>query len=119
MPHRDYLTFSISRLTRRIVFWVFISVIFIEALIFIPSYKQREKELLEQMKNISAARVAFAMQIVAPGASHDELYAHIKQLHDGQTVVGGALFTAEGKKIGAVDAVQALLCILRYNLIRR
>jgi len=81
MSHQDGFTFAISRLTRRIVFWVFISVILIETLIFIPSYKQREKELLEQMKEISVARVAFAMQIVPPEASNDEIYAHIKRSH--------------------------------------
>jgi serine phosphatase RsbU (regulator of sigma subunit) len=108
MPHNDQYTFPISRLTRRIVFWVFISVILIEAIIFIPSYKQREKELLEQMKEISAARVAFAMQIVAPEASNDELFAHIKQLHDGKIIVGGALFTADGKKIGAFGEMPEL-----------
>ena len=59
---------KVSRLTRHIVFWVFTSVILIEALIFIPSYNQREKELLSQMKNVSVARVAFVMQIVEPGA---------------------------------------------------
>jgi len=100
MSHKDQFAFAISRLTRRIVFWVFISVIFIETLIFIPSYNQKEKELLEHMKDISAARVAFAMQVVAPKASNDELYTHIKQLYDGQVVVGGTLYTSEGEKIG-------------------
>ena len=108
MPHNGQHTFPISRLTRRIVFWVFISVILIEAVIFIPSYKQKENELLEQMKEISAARVAFAMQIVAPEASNDEIFAHIKQLHDGKIVVGGALFTADGKKIGAFGEMPEL-----------
>ncbi len=108
MPPNGQHTAAISRLTRRIVFWVFISVILIEAVIFIPSYKQREKELLEQMKEISAARVAFAMQIVAPEASNEELFAHIKQLHDGKIVVGGALFTADGKKIGAFGEMPEL-----------
>ena len=100
MSPNERNAFSISRLTRRIVFWVFISVILIETVIFIPSYRQREKELLEQMKAISAARVAFAMQIIEPEASNVELFAHIQQLHDGKIVVGGALYTADGKKIG-------------------
>jgi hypothetical protein len=100
MSPRDQSTFQISRLTRRIVFWVFISVILIETLIFIPSYKQRERELLEQMKAISAARVAFVMQIAAPEASDEELFAYIKKLHDDKFVVGGALYTSDGKKIG-------------------
>ena len=108
MPHNGPHTFPVSRLSRRIVFWVFISVILIEAVIFIPSYQQRKKELLEQMKAISAARVAFAMQIVAPQTTDDELFAHIKQLHDGKIVVGGALFTADGKKIGAFGEMPEL-----------
>jgi serine phosphatase RsbU (regulator of sigma subunit) len=108
MSHKDRFSFAISRLTRRIVSWVFISVILIETLIFIPSYKQKEKELLEQMKEISVARVAFVMQLVKPEASNDEIYAHIKQLHDGKIVVGGALFTSEGKKIGSFGEMPEL-----------
>ena len=92
--------FPVARLTRRIVFWVFLSVILIEALIFIPSYRQRELELLKQIKDISAARVAAIMQLAAPDISNDELFAHTKKLHDGKIVVGGALFTAAGEKIG-------------------
>jgi len=108
MSPKDNLDFSISRLTRRIVFWVFISVILIETLIFIPSYNQKERELLEQMKDISAARVAFAMRIVAPDASHDELFDHIEQLHDGKIVVGGSLYTSEGQKIGSFGEMPEL-----------
>jgi serine phosphatase RsbU (regulator of sigma subunit) len=108
MPPKDHLVLSISRLTRRIVFWVFISVILIETLIFIPSYNQKERELLEQMKDISVARVVFAMRIVAPDASNEELYEHIKQLHDGRIVVGGSLYTSEGKKIGSFGEMPEL-----------
>lgn len=108
MSPKDHLAFSISRLTRRIVFWVFISVILIETLIFIPSYQQKEKELLEHMKDISAARVVFALQIVAPKTSNDVLFDHIKQLHDGKIVVGGALYTSEGKKIGSFGEMPEL-----------
>jgi len=101
MSNNNQFTFQISHLTRRIVLWVFFSVILIETVIFIPSYKKREKELLEQMKAISAARVDFAMQTIPPEASPDELFAHIKQLYDGKVVVGGALYTSDGKKIGS------------------
>jgi serine phosphatase RsbU (regulator of sigma subunit) len=108
MSTKKQSTFQISHLTRRIVFWVFISVILIETVIFIPSYKNREKELLEQMKAISAARVAFAMQIVGPEASDNEVYDHIKQLYDGKIVVGGAFFTADGQKIGSFGEMPEL-----------
>jgi sigma-B regulation protein RsbU (phosphoserine phosphatase) len=108
MPHKENLHPRVSHLTRRIVFWVFISVILIEALIFIPSYKKREKELLSQMKDISAARVAFAMQIVEPNVPDEVLLGLIKQLYDGKIVVGGAFYTSDGKKIGAFGEMPEL-----------
>ena len=90
----------VARLSRRIVFWVFTSVIVIETLIFIPSFYNREKELLNQLKEVSTARVALIMQIVAPDASDDVLFAHVKKLLNDRVVVGGALFKADGEKIG-------------------
>ena len=108
MAHTSLSKHKVSRLTRRIVFWVFTSVILIEALIFIPSYNQREKELLSQMKNVSAARVAFVMQIVEPGASDEELFSYIKRLNDGKAVVGGVLYSSDGKKIGAFGEMPEL-----------
>ena len=108
MPHTQKLHQRVSRLTRRIVFWVFASVIFIEALIFIPSYQQREKELLAQMKDVSAARVAFLMKIVKPDVSDDVLFSYIKHLYDGKLVIGGALYTSAGKKIGTFGEMPEL-----------
>ena len=65
MSFKELFRFPASRLSRRIAFWVFISVIVIETLIFIPSYKNYEIELLSQLKEISAARVALIMKIEA------------------------------------------------------
>jgi serine phosphatase RsbU (regulator of sigma subunit) len=109
MSRKEQGRFGLSRLSRRIVFWVFISVILIETLIFIPSYKQREKELLSQMKEISVVRVAFIMQLVSPEAPDEELYNYISRLHDGKIVVGGALYRAGGKKIGSFGEMPELL----------
>ena len=63
MSFKDFFRFPASRLSRRIALWVFFCVILIETLIFIPSYKNRERELLSQLKDISAARVALIMDI--------------------------------------------------------
>ncbi|MCP5104057.1 MAG: hypothetical protein GY950_11795, partial [bacterium] len=108
MSLKNLLRFPASRLSRRIVFWVFISVILIETLIFIPSFKQREKELLSQMKEISIARVVVIMGIVSPDAPDEELFNNIKHLHDGKVVVGGALYTSDGQKIGAFGEMPEL-----------
>jgi serine phosphatase RsbU (regulator of sigma subunit) len=109
MSLKELFRFPASRLSRRIAFWVFISVIVIETLIFIPSYKNREKELLSQLKEISAARVALIMKIAKPDASDNELFQHIKELQDNKMVVGGALYRSNGEKVGAFGKMPELL----------
>ena len=109
MSLKELFRFPASRLSRRIAFWVFISVIVIETLIFIPSYKNREKELLSQLKEISAARVALIMKIAKPDASDDELFQNIKELQDNKMVVGGALYRSDGEKVGAFGEMPELL----------
>jgi serine phosphatase RsbU (regulator of sigma subunit) len=109
MSFKDFFRFPASRLSRRIALWVFFSVILIETLIFIPSYKNREKELLSQLKDISAARVALIMDIVSPDASDDELFKHVLKLQDDKVVIGGALYSADGRKIGQFGEMPELM----------
>jgi len=109
MSFKDLFRFPASRLSRRIAFWVFISVILIETLIFIPSYKNYEIELLSQLKEISAARVALIMKIAKPDASDSELFQHVKELQDNELVVGGVLYRSDGEKVGAFGEMPDLL----------
>ncbi len=89
-----------TRLSRRIVFWVFISVIVIETIILIPSYKRREMELLSHLKDVSTGKVLLIMQMVPPGASDKELFEQIKMLQKHSVIRGGALYTAGGNTVG-------------------
>ena len=109
MSLKELFRFPASRLSRRIAFWVFISVIVIETLIFIPSYKSREKELLSQLNEISLARVGLIMKIAKPDASDSELFQHVKMLQDNKMVVGGALYRADGEKVGAFGKMPELV----------
>lgn len=109
MPPRKLFNLRVSRLSRRIVFWVFISVILIEGLIFIPSYKNREKELLSQLKGISTARVALIMRLTRPDASDDELFRQIKKLQDDKMITGGVLYRSDGGKVGAFGEMPDLM----------
>ncbi len=109
MSLKDFFRFPASRLSRRIALWVFFSVILIETLIFIPSYKNREKELLSQLKEVSAARVALIMDIVSPEASDEELFEHVKKLQNDKIVIGGALYKADGRKIGEFGEMPELM----------
>ena len=109
MSLKELFQFPASRLSRRIALWVFFCVILIETLIFIPSYKNREKELLSQLKDISAARVALIMDIVRPDAADEELFEHIQKLQNEKIVIGGALYSADGRKIGEFGEMPELM----------
>jgi serine phosphatase RsbU (regulator of sigma subunit) len=109
MSLKDLFRFPASRLSRRIAFWVFVSVIVIETLIFIPSYKNREKELLAQLEAISAARVALMMETAKPDSSERELFQYIKKLQDNNMVVGGVLYRFDGEKVGAFGKMPELV----------
>ena len=108
MSLKELFRFPASQLSRRIAFWVFISVIVIETLIFIPSYKNHEKELLSQLKEISIARVALIMKIAPPNASDAEVFQHVKKLQDSQVVVGGVLYRSDGEKVGGFGKMPEL-----------
>ncbi len=109
MSFKDLFRFPASRLSRRIAFWVFVSVIVIETLIFIPSYKNREKELLAQLEAISTARIALLMESAKPDSSERELFQYIKKLQDNNMVVGGVLYRFDGEKIGAFGQMPELI----------
>jgi serine phosphatase RsbU (regulator of sigma subunit) len=89
-----------SRLSRQIVFWVFISVIVIETIILIPSFKKRENELLTQLKEVSTAQLSLIMQLSSSDVSGRQLFEQLKLLKFNPQVVGGAFFQSDGTPIG-------------------
>ena len=95
-------TFFTAVLSRRIVFWVFISVIAIETIIFIPSLHKRERELLTQIKTISAAKIEVMMKS-APEQEPGEVLLHrIDNLLLDDVLIGAALYRSDGTRVGAV-----------------
>jgi serine phosphatase RsbU (regulator of sigma subunit) len=96
---KQFLIFIQRSLSWRIVFWVFISVIVIEAIILIPSFKNREKELLTQTKDVSAAKISMIMQLLPENNSAQDLARQIQKIQLGSHVVGGSLYRSDGKPI--------------------
>ena len=86
-----------ARLSRRIVLWVFASVIIIETIIFIPSYNNRKKELLDQLKDISGARVSVILQGMSPQDPMQTLVNRIKSLENFENILGGAIYGSDGE----------------------
>jgi len=89
-----------GRLSRRIVLWVFISVIVIETIILIPSFNRREKELLAQLKEVSIQQISLILRLSSGGASDKKLFEMLKFLQFAPQVVGGAFFRADGTPLG-------------------
>jgi PAS domain S-box-containing protein len=90
-----------SRLSRRIILWIFLSIVVIEAILLIPSVYRREQELLNHLKEISAAE---ASGIVRPEelamADPQQLLNQLKALMENPVVQGGALYQANGELVG-------------------
>ncbi len=97
-----------GRLARKIVSWVFVSVIVIETIIFIPSFNKRQKELLNHLKEISAAKVSTLLQFTPPDIGPSDLLKKLEQLKMHHTIVGGVVYAADGRRIGTFGEVPQL-----------
>ncbi|HEY9736939.1 MAG TPA: PAS domain S-box protein [Trichocoleus sp.] len=90
-----------ARLSQRIVAWIFLSIIVIEAIILVPSVYRRERELLGYLRSLSAARASSILenQTLAQLSSR-ELLTYLRQLEPNPVILGGALYTQAGQLVG-------------------
>ncbi|MGP1374446.1 MAG: PAS domain S-box protein [Almyronema sp.] len=96
-----------ARLSRRIVFWVFASIILIEGIILIPSVYRREQELLNYKQALAAAKASGLLTRTALPPSATELLS-LLQITQGDVAVGGALYRADGTLVGTFGDPPAL-----------
>ena len=89
-----------ARLPRRVVFWVFISVIAIETIIFIPSLRNRERELLDQVRMLSSAKADILLRTTPQGISLQHMLAVAANVLLDEPIVGLAVLRADGRLIG-------------------
>ncbi len=89
-----------ARLSRRIVFWIFFSVIVIETIIFFPSLRNRERELLEQVKDLSSTKVTVLMQTLPSQMSEDDFLDTAERIFIDELVVGLVFLRADGSEAG-------------------
>ncbi|MGP1385552.1 MAG: PAS domain S-box protein [Thainema sp.] len=90
-----------ARLSRRIVLWVFASIVVIEAIILIPSVYRRERELLDYLEKLSTAEASGILSQSEPALSGVELLERLQQLEQMPNVKGGALYEADGDLVGS------------------
>jgi PAS domain S-box-containing protein len=100
MERRWLLNLVSARLSRRIVFWVFASIVVIEIIILIPSVYRRERELLQYLEQISAAKASGTLATRDLEVDAAQLLMYVQTLPDSEVVVGGALYEASGALVG-------------------
>ncbi|MEO0804674.1 MAG: adenylate/guanylate cyclase domain-containing protein [Cyanobacteria bacterium J06643_4] len=87
-----------SRLSQQVTAWVFVSIVSIEALLFIPSYGRRETEELHRLERVSqevltAVKSDFTSDMPVP------MLLQQIQLSENSLIKGVALYSADGKEL--------------------
>ncbi len=91
-----------ARLSRRIVLWVFASIVAIEAIILIPSYYRREDELLQQLEEVSEAAIRATVRWHKQGLAGDMLMRKLGNLVSDPLILGIAVYRANGQRLETI-----------------
>lgn len=91
-----------SRLSRKIVGFVWVSILAIEAILLVPSYSRRKSELLLQFEEVSEASISTTIRLVQQGM-YDEsrLVESIESLLAKPFILGVSVFRSDGEELGA------------------
>jgi adenylate cyclase len=86
-----------SRLSRRIVAWVFFSILTIEGVIFIPSFYRRQRENLRNLEEVSS-ELLFTLKSSVMGGGGVETFLDVvlRSLKPDSIIRGVALYRADG-----------------------
>lgn len=95
-----YFKLPTSRLYWRIGGWIFLSVIVIETIIFIPSYLNRRKELLTQIRADALAEISLIAKLSLTVVSDAGVMENIAMLLNHDHITGGVLYDDAGREIG-------------------
>lgn len=90
-----------SRLSWRIVFYVFVSVVVIETIILIPSTMNKEKELHQQLRKLAWAQIEVLLTLLPPNAGAQKVFDQFRHLQGCSEIVGGTLYGLDGNRIGS------------------
>lgn len=109
MRLRSYSQLFQSRLSRKIVASVFLSIVAIEVLIFIPAYRQRRIDKLQELEAVSQ-EVLFTIKssLMADMAAATLLPAARSTLKPDSVIVGAALYDLQGQLLDTFGEVPEL-----------
>ncbi len=98
---QEVLSLTSARLSKRVAFWVFLSIVVIEVIILIPSVQRYEQQALDQLQQTSAAMLPLMMQLTRYADSDQALLTEVSRLQLNPVVSGGALYDARQRLIGS------------------
>ncbi|OIP70661.1 MAG: adenylate/guanylate cyclase domain-containing protein [Oscillatoriales cyanobacterium CG2_30_44_21] len=93
------LSLAKAKLSRRIAFWVFVSIVVIEAIILVPSYFRREQELIEKIESISTIQTRLFLQAANSTNTDQQLLDLARSVKKDTNVTGWSLEDKTGRQI--------------------
>jgi adenylate cyclase len=102
------LSLAKAKLSRRIAFWIFVSIVVIEAILLVPSYFRREQELIDQVENVSAIQARFFLQTAKSMQTEAELIDLAKTIKGDTHIVGWTVENAQGQRLAQMGEVSTL-----------
>ncbi|WP_103667619.1 adenylate/guanylate cyclase domain-containing protein [Pseudanabaena sp. BC1403] len=102
------LSLAKAKLSRRIAFWIFVSIVVIEAILLVPSYFRREQELIDQVENVSAIQARFFLQTSKSMQTEAEFADLAKSIKRETNVTGWAVENAKGQRLTQMGEVPTL-----------
>lgn len=97
-----------ARLSRHIALWVFGSIVVIEALIVIPSWKKKEKDLLQQLEDTGLVSVYPWASLTASKIDNQTLATIQANIALAPMVKGAILYSPDGQIINQLGEAPAL-----------
>lgn len=98
--YQHYRTIATARLSRRVAAWVFISLMLVEAIVLVPSFFNRRRELLLRKEEVSQELLEAAKQGYMQGEDLKTMFDRFGQQSSTSSVIkGAALYTAKGQLI--------------------
>ncbi|MGJ3254125.1 MAG: hypothetical protein ACFE0J_23775 [Elainellaceae cyanobacterium] len=103
IPARELFDLFTARLSRKVVLWIFAGIVVIEAIILIPSVRRHERALLNQIQDLSFAKIIWIVTAY-PNLTSEELLDEVGKLQRDpmtrQMIVGAAVYDSSGQLIG-------------------
>ena len=102
-----------AKLSISVTAWVFLSIVAIEVIIFIPSYFRREQELVTQIQEVSTAKVGAILSLNDRDRTNSQLLTQLESLTNYSTIVGGALYKENRQLVGTFGEIPQALPVDR------